>query len=571
MLRLIVFKMHADAFQPEKLLAVGPAAKVYRGIETATGRKVLLKVLLQDYEAPHPLDREKLQLLAPTLLQLRHPQITGLITLLPTEDEFALVYEFMPGMNARSFATERQPSPTDLRALAVQLMHALLVGEHLRQPHGDPKPSNLIIADHPGGGLFLQVQDWGLTLTRAVQSPETLWFRAPELHSGGSPTTQSDLFTAAASLFCLATNSSPAQGETVEEILSDWRVFNVNYALSQVRPDLDQPLRDWLAWLLNMLPQQRPQSVAQALDVLMAGMNPGFTYMPQQAPAMAPGTQTAQLGASSHPNAPKPRPIVAKTIATTSNGLKKSSTAGGAAQPAASMGNKLSVGRILAIVLLNVAALGIAGFFLWPMISGGPHGAKTSGGTAAVANAQSSTPASTSAKNIGKIASAETTSSPSKLVPDPVKASPIPTATSYGVKGRFVRVSLPSKGIINLAEVQVFNGTENIAMKGAATQSSVSWDGTPELAIDGNTDGDKTKSKSVMHTNGNARGNPWWELDLGQEALLQTIVIWNRTDAEFSERSLGLSLEVLDAEKKVVWEKKGLPKPNPSLELAVGQ
>ena len=341
MLRLIVFKMHADAFQPEKLLAVGPAAKVYRGIETATGRKVLLKVLLQDYEASHPLDGEKLQLLAPTLLQLRHPQIAGLITLLPTEDEFALVYEFMPGMNARAFAAERQPSLTDLRALAVQLMHALLVGEHLRQPHGDPKPSNLIIADHPGGGLFLQVQDWGLTLTRAAQSPETLWFRAPELLSDGSPTTQSDLFTAAASLFCLATNSAPAQGETVEEILSDWRVFNVNYALSHVRPDLDQPLRDWLAWLLNMLPQQRPQSVAQALDVLMAGMQPGFTYMPQQAPAMAPGTQTAQLGASSHPNAPKPRPIVAKTIATTSNGIKKSSTAAGAAQPAASVGESV--------------------------------------------------------------------------------------------------------------------------------------------------------------------------------------------------------------------------------------
>ncbi len=86
-------------------------------------------------------------------------------------------------MNARAFAAERKPAPADVRALAVQLMHALLVGEHLRQPHGDPKPSNLIIADHPGGGLFLQVQDWGLTLARQTQPPETLWFRAPELHA----------------------------------------------------------------------------------------------------------------------------------------------------------------------------------------------------------------------------------------------------------------------------------------------------------------------------------------------------------------------------------------------------
>jgi serine/threonine protein kinase len=85
--------MHSDLFHPEKLLAAGPSAKIYRGVETATGRKVLIKALLEDHEATHPLDRERLQLLAHSLLHLRHPQIAGLITLLPTEEEFALVYE----------------------------------------------------------------------------------------------------------------------------------------------------------------------------------------------------------------------------------------------------------------------------------------------------------------------------------------------------------------------------------------------------------------------------------------------------------------------------------------------
>jgi hypothetical protein len=54
-----------DHFQPEKLLAAGPGAKIYRGVETATGRKVLIKALLADHEASHPYDRERLQLLAP--------------------------------------------------------------------------------------------------------------------------------------------------------------------------------------------------------------------------------------------------------------------------------------------------------------------------------------------------------------------------------------------------------------------------------------------------------------------------------------------------------------------------
>ncbi|OYW77399.1 MAG: hypothetical protein B7Z37_04525 [Verrucomicrobia bacterium 12-59-8] len=364
--------MQPDQFQPEKIIAAGPSAKVYRGVETMTGRKVLIKALMEDHETAHPLDRERLQQLAPSLMQMRHPHIAGLTTLLPTEDEFAIVSEFMPGMNARSFDTERRPSPTDLRALAVQLMHALLVGEQLRQPHGDPKPSNLIIADHPGGGLFLQVQDWGLSLARQMHPPETLWFRAPELHAGGQPTTQSDLFTAAGSLYCIATNTAPAQGTTVEEVMRDWQAFNASHVLSHLRPDLDPPLRDWLAWLLNLAPQQRPQSVAQALDVLMLSMHTGFTYMPQQAPVMAPGTQTAQLvGAapsraamSAHPGAPKPKPALPKSA------LAPTSTSNAAADtyPPAAAPKQVPRSRLLAAVVLNLAALTVIGFFVWPII-----------------------------------------------------------------------------------------------------------------------------------------------------------------------------------------------------------
>lgn len=386
--------MYPDHFQPEKIIAAGPSAKVYRGVETMTGRKVLIKALMEDEETDHPLDRERLQLLAPSLMQMRHPQIAGLITLLPREDEFALVSEFMPGKNGRAFAAERQPAPNDLRALAVQLMQALLVGEHLRQPHGDPKPSNLIIAEHPGGGLFLQVQDWGLTLARQTQPPETLWFRAPELHAGGPPTTQSDLFTAAGSLFCIATNTAPAQGTTVEEVMRDWQAFNASHVLNHMRPDVDPPLRDWLAWLLNLAPQQRPHSVAQALDVLMHSMHTGFTYMPQQAPVMAPGFQTTVLVAAAPPSAPKPvqstapkpmhpaapkaappgapkpKPVQPKSAPAPAAAILVAATpvalAAAAITPAAARKKSFSRRGVIAVVL-NLAALTVIGFFVWPV------------------------------------------------------------------------------------------------------------------------------------------------------------------------------------------------------------
>jgi serine/threonine protein kinase len=300
--------MFTDHFQSEKLLAVGPAAKVYRGAEAATGRKILIKVLLADDETTHPLNRDKFLQLAPSLMQIKHPQIAGLITLLPTEDEFALIYEFMPGISGRAFPQARNLSAVDLKALAVQLMNALLVGEHLRQPHGDLKPSNLILSDHPGGGFFIQVQDWGLTLARQSQSAETLWFRAPELHTGGLLTSQSDLFTAAASLFFLATGAAPAQGNTPEEILADLSTFDLRGSLSLMRPDIDHSFIDWLAWLLNASPQLRPASTAQALDSLMRSMQSGFVYQLHEAPQMQPGAATGVLIAGPS-SGPMPRPV----------------------------------------------------------------------------------------------------------------------------------------------------------------------------------------------------------------------------------------------------------------------
>lgn len=385
LLQRIITKMHPDHFQPEKMIASGPSATVYRGVEAATGRKVLIKTLLPDAETENPVDRARLQMLAPALMQVRHQQIAGLLTVMPTpEGAFSIVSEYMPGMNARSFAAERRPTPADLRALAMQLMHALMVGEHLRMPHGDPKPSNIIIADHPGGGLFLQLQDWGLSLARQVHPAETLWFRAPELLASGQPTTQSDLYTAAASLFCLATNSAPAQGNTPAEVMMGLQTFNAAHALMHLRPDLDQPLRDWLAWLMNPVPQQRPQVVGQALEMLMMTMHAGYAYMQQQPPMMMPGAQTMPLVAAAPAPAPasapvpvavaqaapapaaapaaKPKPSAGKP-ATAAAPAKAAATAGPAAAPAP---KKPLDKRILLAVVLNLIAVIVLGLIFWP-------------------------------------------------------------------------------------------------------------------------------------------------------------------------------------------------------------
>jgi hypothetical protein len=119
-------------------------------------------------------------------------------------------------------------------------------------------------------------------------------------------------------------------------------------------------------------------------------------------------------------------------------------------------------------------------------------------------------------------------------------------------RGRFVRIALPGLNrFLHMAEVQVFSGAENLAAKGKAKQSTTGFDGLASLAIDGNTDGDY-EAKSVSHT---ATGDksPWWELDLGRDADVDRIDIWNRTDNNLQSRLDGFVVSLLDSDRNIVW------------------
>jgi azurin len=145
-------------------------------------------------------------------------------------------------------------------------------------------------------------------------------------------------------------------------------------------------------------------------------------------------------------------------------------------------------------------------------------------------------------------------------LPDKWKAEP-------GTQGRFVRVELPRRGTLTLAEVEVFSGGRNIAPAGTPTQSSTANEGVASRAIDGRTNGDYA-SGTQTHTRENQR-QPWWELDLGREHPLDSITIWNRTEGDLGRRLEGFTLSVLDGERRpvVTLENQAAPKPNASIEL----
>lgn len=147
-----------------------------------------------------------------------------------------------------------------------------------------------------------------------------------------------------------------------------------------------------------------------------------------------------------------------------------------------------------------------------------------------------------------------------------IETQPVGKAASPPV-GRFVRVELPgAKRILSLAEVEVFEGEENLAPRGDASQSSTGFEGLARLAIDRNTDGRYFEAKSTTHTRDEY--DPWWEVKLTEARPIDRVVIWNRTDGDLEGRLTGARVQVLDEDRAVLWQAVLDSPPDPSRALS---
>ncbi len=144
---------------------------------------------------------------------------------------------------------------------------------------------------------------------------------------------------------------------------------------------------------------------------------------------------------------------------------------------------------------------------------------------------------------------------PAKQVPidDLEEYSHTSTRQLGDLKTRYVRVEhlSPTATNLSLAEVLVFEGDKNVAREGAATQAGTDYGGTPERAIDGNTNGDYNGAQSTTHSAHVPL--PWWELDLKRDVTVRQLEIWNRTDDGLHTRLSGSRVILFDSNRKPLW------------------
>ncbi|WP_329361008.1 serine/threonine-protein kinase [Streptomyces sp. NBC_01483] len=304
----------ADRYQLDELLGRGAMGEVWRATDQVLGRPVAVKLLRAD-EAT---DIERFRLEAQTAARLNHSNLVGVYDFGSHHGGLYLVMELVDG---RSLAQERSMrgtlAPHEAAAIAAQVAAGLSAAHRQGVIHRDIKPANVMISTDrtvkiTDFGIARFADDTASTLTATGKIIGTADYLAPERALGHPAQPASDVYSLGCVLYELLTGRPPFQGTTSIAVVQQ----HVNAAPlppAQLRPEIPQPLSDYLLHLLAKDPPHRP-SAEQAANWLHA---------PQQTPARAEPQSTAPMPAPVAPASAPPPPADSRAAHSHSHGHRR--------------------------------------------------------------------------------------------------------------------------------------------------------------------------------------------------------------------------------------------------------
>ena len=263
--------MSSGSYELLELLARGGMGSVYRARYRDQGaftKQVALKVLRPDAEDAEEVGR-RLRDEARLLGLLRHPAIVQVDRLAWVVERWALVMEYVEGLDLRELAA-RVPVPTGVALEVVEVVADALDsaarslgpdGGSLELQHRDVKPGNIMLTPHGSVKLL----DFGIAKARfearesatAALLVGTMDYMAPERLAGREGGMASDLYSLGVVLWELLARRS--FGRSSPQLLEHQALVHQRLALlREHRADLEPRVEVLLSEMLAWSPEERP-------------------------------------------------------------------------------------------------------------------------------------------------------------------------------------------------------------------------------------------------------------------------------------------------------------------------
>ncbi len=224
-------------YQVEAVIGLGGTGTVFRCLDRETGRHVAVKAIPHDATLRRRAARE-----VEVARRLDHPNVVRLLDSARDDDYIYVVSELVDGGDLG--ASMRGGVLSDaalLRAVSAAcagLAHAHAAGI----VHRDVKPANILL----GGDGTVQLADFGIAMLVGPDATVddrllgTLSYMAPEICTGGTPTSAADIWSIGVMLYEAMTGANPYRSRSPAELAD--RHGERPRPLAEVRPDLGRSL-----------------------------------------------------------------------------------------------------------------------------------------------------------------------------------------------------------------------------------------------------------------------------------------------------------------------------------------
>src|SRR5690348_12258271 len=265
-------------FRVESLLGEGAMGRVYLAEETATGRRVALKVLAAELARD---ERFRRRFLRETELAARldHPHVVATLGSGAEDATLYLAMEYVDGSDLRKLLRQEAPlEPERALELVEQVASALDAAHAAGLVHRDVKPGNILVAMTPDGEQAY-VCDFGLarhvssasSLTMDRGFVGTIDYVSPEQIETGEVDSRADVYSLGCLLYeCLA-GVAPFERESELSVLFA-HLNDPPPRLTDARPDLPDEFDAMFATALAKSPDERYQTCAELVRAARAAL-----------------------------------------------------------------------------------------------------------------------------------------------------------------------------------------------------------------------------------------------------------------------------------------------------------
>jgi serine/threonine protein kinase/tetratricopeptide (TPR) repeat protein len=296
-------------------IGAGGMGEVYRAHDQHLDRDIAIKILPPAILADEVL-RKQFRREALVLAKLNHPYIETVHEFGHEDGVDFLVMELIPGKSLSAIVKEGPLAEKIVLRLGVQFLEGLFAAHQQGVIHRDLKPANLFVT--PDGRI--KILDFGLAklvrpenavdVTRSITTDTgtisgTVPYMAPEQLRGEAADVRSDIYSAGAVLYEIATGRRPFP-QTQGPQLMGAILHEPPVAPRAVNPQISAGLESGILKALEKVPSQRYQSAAELQAVLETLALGGSSESPREEPPNGTSADAPRADTSgAHPFDPK--------------------------------------------------------------------------------------------------------------------------------------------------------------------------------------------------------------------------------------------------------------------------